>query len=127
MSKLIHKDLTFKINGACFKVHNKLDRFLKEKQYSDELERELKLTGLDFEREFDLKKFDPEYPNGNRVDYLIEKTVILDVKAKRFITKQDYYQMRRYLTCAGLELGLIVNFRDSYLRPKRVLNGSLLF
>jgi len=42
--------------------------------------------------------------------------------AKRIITKEDYQQMQRYLKGAQLELGLIINFRDMYLKPKRVLN-----
>ena len=40
---------------------------------------------------------------------------------KNFITKEDYYQMQRYLKAANLKLGLIVNFRTTYLHPKRIL------
>jgi len=57
-----------------------------------------------------------------RPDFIIEKAVVLDVKAKKFITKEDYNQMMKYLTLLKKELGLIVNFRASFLKPKRILN-----
>ena len=63
--------------------------------------------------------------SGNIVDFLIENKIILELKAKRLITKEDYFQMQRYLQASGLEIGLIVNFRDSHIKPKRVLNTKL--
>jgi len=58
------------------------------------------------------------------VDFIIENKIIIDIKAKKFITKEDYYQMLRYLKGANLELGIIYNFRNTYLKPKRVLNSA---
>ncbi len=66
--------------------------------------------------------FEGENERRNIPDFTIQKTIILDFKAKRIISKDDYYQMRRYLTAFNKELGLIVNFREYYLSPKRVLN-----
>ena len=63
---------------------------------------------------------------GNKVDFCVEDMVLVDLKAKPFIKKNDYYQMRRYLHAAGLKLGLIINFRNSILKPRRILNPSLL-
>ena len=51
-----------------------------------------------------------------------EDKIIIDIKAKKFITKEDYYQMQRYLQTANYQLGLIVNFRSVHLKPKRVIN-----
>ena len=36
--------------------------------------------------------------------------------------KEDYFQMRRYLASSGYRLGIIINFRQKILSPKRVLN-----
>lgn len=63
---------------------------------------------------------------GNKVDFLIDGKVIVELKAKRCITRDDYYQVQRYLRGADLRLGLLVNFRDRYLKPKRVLNSKCL-
>jgi hypothetical protein len=45
-------------------------------------------------------------------------------KVKNFITKEDYYQLQRYLFTLNLKLGMLVNFRQNRLVPKRVLNSS---
>ncbi len=60
-----------------------------------------------------------------RPDFMIEDKIVLDLKAKKFITKDDYVQMQKYLALTGKELGLIVNFRASFIKPKRVLNHKL--
>lgn len=33
----------------------------------------------------------------------------------------DYEQTQRYLQITGLKLGFLVNFRDKYLKPSRVV------
>jgi GxxExxY protein len=125
MTKILHADLCYRVTGCCFKVHKNLGRFCREKQFADELEKQLSEHGLDSQREFVIRNLNPDSPEGNRVDFLIEEIVLLDVKAKNFVTKEDYFQMQRYLRAAKLELGLIVNFRESHLKPKRVLNHVL--
>lgn len=60
--------------------------------------------------------------HGNILDFLVENKIIIECKAKKFITKQNYYQIQRYLQSTNLELGLLVNFHERYLKPKRVLD-----
>ncbi|MBI2475889.1 MAG: GxxExxY protein [Candidatus Taylorbacteria bacterium] len=123
MSEIIHKELSYKINGLCFQVQKELGRFCRERQYADRLEELLKMEHFLYKREFELIEFNANSPKGNRADFLIENQIILDAKAKSFITNDDYAQMQRYLRGANLKLGLIVNFKDTYLKPKRVLNS----
>lgn len=91
---------------------------MSERQYADEVDGCFKEKGVNYKREFskigELK--------GNRVDFLVENKIIVDIKAKRIVTKDDYYQILRYLKSSGLRLGLIVNFRNTYLKPTRILN-----
>lgn len=124
MTEIIYKDLSYKIVGLCFKVHGELGRFCRENQYLDRLAVLLKESGIEYEREYEIINLKPDSPKGNRVDLLIEKKIILEAKAKRFITKEDYYQVQRYLQGANLKLGLIINFRQIYLKPKRIINSS---
>ena len=51
MTDLIYSDLTYKINGILFKVHNQLGRYCNEKQYGDLIEKLLKDLKMLFERE----------------------------------------------------------------------------
>jgi GxxExxY protein len=121
--KILHKELSYKIYGLCFKAHNDLGSFRSEKSYADYLAQLLKDSYLRFVREMALPvSFPGEYGGRNIPDFIIEDKIILDVKARRLISKSDYYQMKRYLVVSELELGLIVNFHQRYLAPKRVLN-----
>ena len=119
-NKILYKDESYKLTGIFFKIHNRLGRFLKEKQYADELENFLKNEKVNYKREFSLDKLSDI--KGNRLDFLVDNKIIVDIKAKRIITKEDYYQMLRYLRTSDLKLGLIVNFRNTYLKPKRIIN-----
>ncbi len=124
INELVEKDLSYKITGICFKVHNEHGRFLTEKQYCDALANELLNSGILFVREPSLDTSDRVIKIG-RPDFVIEEKIILDAKAKKFVTKEDYEQMMKYLTLTKKRLGLIVNFHNTYLRPKRVLNYKL--
>src|SRR4030042_2033111 len=123
-TKLLCAELTYKINGLCFKVHRKLGRFRSERQYCDAFELLLKEGDWIYEREFDLRKLNSSVSGGNRVDFFITNTIPVDFKAKKFVTKDDYYQMLRYLESANLKLGVIYNFRNTYLKPKRIINSK---
>lgn len=49
--KLVYPDLSYKICGFSFYIHNKLGRYRNEKQYADALEVILKENNVDYERE----------------------------------------------------------------------------
>jgi len=113
--KVIYSDLSYKIVGASFDIHNLLGRFCREVQYQKVLAERLRELNLKVTEEFSDKRI------GNRLDLLIEDKIILELKAKDFLTKNDYYQIQRYLQCSNKKLGLLINFRDKYLRPKRIV------
>ncbi len=121
--KILYSELSYKICGLCFKVQNWLGRYRNEKQYADAFENLLKENKIDYKREFSLPaSFDGEKDRRNIPDFIIEDKIIIDFKAKNIPTKEDYFQMKRYLVSYNKELGLIVNFRQKYIYPKRILN-----
>ena len=115
--KILFPELSYRLTGIFFKIHKKLGRFCKEQQYADEIELILKEKNIPYKREFEIDNF-----KRNRIDFLIDDKIILEIKAKRFISKEDYNQTQRYLQTSGKDLGMIINFRNSYLKPKRILN-----
>ena len=126
MGKIIYPDLSYLVNGILFKTHNDLGRFRNEKEYGDYIENNLKKLNVKYEREKYLPiSFEGEKNGRNKIDFLIEDLIILEIKAKRIIEKQDYYQLKRYLSVLNKKLGLLVNFRDRYLKIKRVLNSQV--
>lgn len=124
--KIIYQDLTYKINGILFFVHNELGRFCNEKQYGDAIEQKFKDSAINYERELILPpSFCGEARGRNKVDFLIENKIVLEIKAKNFIGREEYYQVRRYLDEIGKKLGLLVNFRNRNLIIKRILNSNV--
>ncbi|HEY4479414.1 MAG TPA: GxxExxY protein [Candidatus Paceibacterota bacterium] len=113
--KIIYRDLSYKLTGLFFDVHNEIGRFEKEKKYADAIEKKLLEKNIAHKREFCIDSL------GNTVDFLIEEKLILEVKAKQLIVKNDFYQTQRYLQSSQMKLGLIVNFRNRYLKPIRII------
>jgi len=121
---LLYPGLSYELTGIFFKVHRELGRFCSERQYCDELEKRLKAGRYSLKREFEISKLKGLPSEGNRVDFLIENKIIVEIKAKKFVTKEDYIQLVRYLEAADMGLGMIVNFRSTYLKPKRIINSK---
>ena len=122
---IIYPDLSYRICGLCFSIQNKLGRYRNEKQYGDALENLLKENDIPYERELILKKsFEGENTKRNIVDFIVDDKIIVELKAREVVLKDDYFQVVRYLVSCNKKLGLIFNFRQKYLRPKRVLNSK---
>ena len=84
-TKIVYKDLSYKITGLCFKVHNELGRFCKEKQYAEKLEEYLKKEKMNFKREIVTNHIQKNSPTGNKIDFIIENQIIIELKAKPII------------------------------------------
>jgi len=114
-SKLIYPELSYLITGICFDTHNTLGRFARERQYADYLEKKFRELNVPYRRELRLGD------SGNIFDFLIDRRIVLEVKARKTLIKDDYYQAQRYLQQSGLKLGLLVNFSNRYLKPLRII------
>lgn len=124
-NKIIYKELSFIVNGLLFKVHNELGRYCNEKQCGDLFEKKLKDNNIHYLREVILPpSFVGEKNGRNRIDFIIEDKIIVELKCDRIIKKEYYYQLRRYLKVYNKKLGILVNFRDQYLKPRRVINSE---
>lgn len=113
--ELIYGGLTYEINKVIFSVHNEIGPYGREKQYSDLAVLKFKDLGIKFVREVRVGT------SGNIVDGIVDDKVLLEFKAKRILTKEDYYQTQRYLQESKLRLAILVNFRDRYVKPRRIV------
>jgi GxxExxY protein len=119
-SKILHKDLSHKIVGILIEVHKELGSYAREKQYCDLFEKKIKEQKFFYKRELRIGD------SGNIIDFTIDEKIIIEFKAKPFLTAEDYNQIKRYLFQTGFQLGILVNFRDKRISPKRVLNNNNL-
>ncbi len=120
-SKIIYRELSYQINGLLFEVHNKLGRYCREKQYGDCLETVFKAQGLNFTREKPLPLRGVENQDTNKADFVVDDKIVIELKSKPAIVREDYDQIQRYLQAGDYKLGLLVNFRNKYLKPIRVI------
>ena len=125
---IIYPDLSYEINGILFKARNKVGQFGTEKQYCDIIEQLLKESGLDYEREKPVSiLLDNKSYTWHKIDFVVKKKIIIEAKAKAMITRNDYYQSRRYLEALGLKLALLVNMWRYTITIKRILNPKVKY
>lgn len=124
LENVIYPELSYKLNGVFFDVHNELSFYCKEVQYCDAIEELLKEKQIKYKREYCLETGSALIKNNsNRVDFLVDDKIVIEVKAKRIVGRDEYNQMQRYLKSMNLKLGVIVNFHQRHLIPKRILNS----
>ncbi len=106
--------LTEKIIGAAFRVHNRLGQGFLEKVYENALAEELRTLGLKIEQQKSLKVLYGGKPVGDFVaDLLVEKSVLVELKAVKSIDQSHENQLLNYLKSSGIEVGLLINFAES--------------
>jgi len=88
---IVEADLSYRLTGLFFEVHRVLGRYRSERQYGDKLEEILKREQVLYFREYAVGK--EAGILGNKVDFAVDNRILVDIKAKRFITKEDYFQM----------------------------------
>jgi len=120
---LSSKELSYKIVGIAMEVHRELGAGFLESVYDEVFGIELEKGGLNFEYQKELpiiykgEKLKKEF----RVDYLIEKIILVENKATKGITEIDEAQIHNYLKATSLKLGIIINYSLPSLEYKRIL------
>ena len=111
-------NLTEKIMGAAIEVHRHLGPGLLESTYEICLEYELKEAGLSVERQKSLpliyKKI--KLSQGYRLDLLVERQVIVELKTVEKLTSVHSAQLLSYLKLSGCKVGLLINFNVKLLK-----------
>ena len=110
--------LSSKIIGAAIEVHKTLGPGLLESAYEECLCHELSIQGLLLEKQ---KPLSIDYKGinlncGYRLDIVVEKAVIIELKSCERIEPIHKAQLLTYLKLSGLKLGLILNFNVPLMR-----------
>lgn len=114
--------LTGLIIGASFEIHNELGPGLPEKIYQRCLEIELHSKGVSLNREFTVDVHFKGMPVGKRrLDFVVENKVVVELKARHYLHKTDFIQLKNYLKLSKKEIGLLINFGESSLNYRRCI------
>jgi GxxExxY protein len=121
--------LTEAIIGSAIAVHRQLGPGLLESTYEACLAYELSERGLTVERQKELPVVYREVhlDCGYRIDLLVARRVIVELKAVEQLHPIHHAQLLSYLKLSGCPVGLLINFNVSKLTDglKRIVHGPL--
>ena len=122
-----HENLTYKIIGCAMEVHKYLGNGFQEVIYQRALTIEMKMQGIVFSREHEMKLQYKGYDIGTRrVDFFVENLIMVEIKALINLENVHLAQAMNYVEAYNLEIGLLINFGAKNLQHKRVHNNKLI-
>lgn len=120
-------DITHKIIGCAMQVHNTLGNGFQEVIYQRALAIEMRLSDLSFHREMEMPiHYRDEQIGTRRVDFFVEESVMLELKAIEKIEDSHKAQAINYLDVYHIADGLLINFGGLSLEFKRLYNKKLV-
>ncbi len=115
------------IIGCAFTVANTLGSGFLEKVYENALALELRRAGLEVEQQKGMNVHYEGIVVGEYLaDLLVCGSVIVELKAVSALNDVHLAQCLNYLKASNLRLGLLLNFGESKVKVKRVVNESYL-
>ena len=116
-------EMTKKIIGCAYAVHNKLGSGFLEKVYENALAYELRKQGLAVEQQYPIQVSYENVVVGDFVaDLLVEGKIIVELKSVRVLDDAHSAQCINYLKGTGLQVCLLLNFGKERVEVKRIVN-----
>ena len=113
---------SYEMRGACFAVYNNLGGGIKEKIIERALKKELEIRGLPISNQKRISIFYKDEKVGVYIpDIIVNDSIIIELKSKPFLTKEDEKQFWGYLKGSEYKLGFLINFGPSKLTIKRCI------
>lgn len=117
-------EMSHQIIGAAQRVSRVLGCGFLEKVYENALMIELKRNGLSAQSQTPIHvKYEGEIVGEYLTDILVEKKIIVELKAVTALDKVHYAQCMNYLKASHLSVCLLINFGNPRLEVKRIVNG----
>ena len=122
MAEILFREEVHRIVGCAMEVQNVIGHGFHEKVYENALVVEFELRSIPYEQQ---KPFDIVFKSkvvGTYVpDLICFGQVIVDTKTIECITDDERGKMINYLKVAGLNLGLLINFKHRKLEWERIV------
>lgn len=115
------------IIDTAFKIHKKVGPGLLESAYEHALFYDLQKSGVDVKQQLGLPFIynDVFLEVGYRIDLMVGKKVLVEIKSVENLAPVHYAQTLTYLKLSGLKLGLLINFNTPLLKNgiHRIVNN----
>ena len=119
---LQEEQISYAIQGCAFEVYRQLGCGFLEKVYEKALLAELKLQGLRAEAQVPVAvRYKKMVVGEYFADIVVEKRIILELKAQQKLPLASKAQLLNYLKATGLYLGMLINFASPRASVKRVV------
>lgn len=126
VSDFLYEQESYLIRGACFEVWNTFKGAFKESVIDNALALALKENGLHVESQKRIDVYFKEKKVGTYIpDKIVNEKILLEIKSKPFVIKQDIEQFWKYLKSSHYKLGFLINFAPAGLQIKRVVYDTL--
>lgn len=121
-SKLLHREITEKIIGAAFEVHQELGYGFLERVYQRALQVELLRAGVSAEIEKRIQvKYKGVVVGEYDADLIVDGCVAVELKVTPQYDKRDEAQLLNELKATGIKVGLLINFGRAKVEYKRLV------
>ena len=121
-------EISYQIRGAVFDVYNELGPGLMENVYEKALIIELLNRGLQVENQVPIEVLYKGFDLGlqYRLDLLVNKQVIIELKSVEILLPVHYKQLITYLKLAQKPLGFLINFNTESIKDNiiRIANDK---
>ena len=125
MPKILHEQLSGAIIGIGMEVLNDLKPGLDESLYERAMVIELRRRGHSVETQRSFPVFYRGELIGTLIpDLIVDSSIIVDPKVVSAFNEAHVAQMIGYLNITGLELALLLNFKNARLNWKRVVRQA---
>ena len=125
--RIKHEEITKVIIGCAFEVINELGAGFLESVYEHAMFIALEQQGLSSQAQHSTKvMFRGKCVGDFFADLLVEKKVIVELKAVKAIAPEHQAQIINYLNATGIEVGLLINFGNPKLEYKRFTRSKKL-
>lgn len=124
---LLYPDLSYKINGVLFDVHNAIGGAVPEKYIQKAVATGLRNKGIAFEEQYYVPlTFEGEHIGKYYLDFLVEECLVLELKRGKYVPKAVFSQTLGYLDALNLKLAIVAGFAYDAVVLKRIVNHKLL-
>ena len=125
LTNIKHHEITDKVIKIFYKVYGQLGYGFLEKVYENSVMIELKKEGIPAIAQSPIKViYEQEVVGEYFADILVDKKVIVEIKAAKALASENEAQLLNYLKATDVEVGLLLNFGPKPEVKRKLFDNS---